>query len=105
LRNESDERAITAARNRSELDQVADEAAKLSHVRPIRGIVADVAGEDDCRRVVSETLNAFGALHILVNNAGRGMRFVSEKFFSTPSKFWQTDPAAWSMIVGTNVND
>jgi len=32
------------------------------------------------------------------------MRFVSESFFDTPTKFWQTDPAAWGMIIDTNVN-
>jgi 3-oxoacyl-[acyl-carrier protein] reductase len=32
------------------------------------------------------------------------MRFVSEKFFDTPTKFWQTDPAVWRMIIDTNVN-
>jgi 3-oxoacyl-[acyl-carrier protein] reductase len=66
--------------------------------------VADVASEEDCRRVVSETMREFGAVHILVNNAGRGMRFVSEKFFDTPTKFWETDPAVWRMIIDTNVN-
>ena len=96
--------AITAARNRNDLDRAAAEAAKLSGPERIRGIVADVADEDDCRRVVGETLDAFGAVHILVNNAGRSMRFVSEQFFSTPTKFWQTDPAVWRMIIDTNVN-
>ena len=32
-------------------------------------IVADVASEDDVRAMLKETLDAFGALHILVNNA------------------------------------
>jgi NAD(P)-dependent dehydrogenase (short-subunit alcohol dehydrogenase family) len=45
-----------------------------------------------------------GTVHILVNNAGRGMRFVSERFFDTPTSFWQTDPAVWRMIIDTNVN-
>jgi NAD(P)-dependent dehydrogenase (short-subunit alcohol dehydrogenase family) len=29
---------------------------------------------------------------------------LSARNSSQPSKFWQTDPAAWSMIVNTNVN-
>lgn len=60
--------------------------------------------EEDCRRLVGEALREFGAVHILVNNAGRGMRFVSERFLDTPTKFWETDPAVWRMIVDTNVN-
>ena len=67
-------------------------------------MLADAASEANCQRVVNETLREFGGVHILVNNAGRGMRFVSEKFFDTPTKFWETDPAVWQMIVATNVN-
>jgi NAD(P)-dependent dehydrogenase (short-subunit alcohol dehydrogenase family) len=95
---------ITAARNRSEIDRVADEAAKIPGAGAVRPMLADVTNEEDARRVVSETLREFGGVHILVNNAGRGMRFVSEKFFDTPTKFWETDPAVWRMIVDTNVN-
>jgi NAD(P)-dependent dehydrogenase (short-subunit alcohol dehydrogenase family) len=95
---------LTAARNRREIDQVAEETAKIPSAGAIRPHVADVASEEDCRRVVSETVREFGAVHILVNNAGRGMRFVSEKFFDTPTKFWETDPAVWKMIIDTNVN-
>jgi NAD(P)-dependent dehydrogenase (short-subunit alcohol dehydrogenase family) len=95
---------LTAARNRREIDQVAEEAAKNPTAGAVRQLLADVASEEGCQRVVSETVREFGGLHILVNNAGRGMRFVSEKFFDTPTKFWETDPAVWQMIIDTNVN-
>jgi NAD(P)-dependent dehydrogenase (short-subunit alcohol dehydrogenase family) len=95
---------LTAARNRREIDLVAEEVAKSPSAGEVRQILADVASEEDCQQVVSETLREFGGVHILVNNAGRGMRFVSEKFFDTPTKFWETDPAVWRMIIDTNVN-
>jgi 3-oxoacyl-[acyl-carrier protein] reductase len=95
---------ITAARTRLELDAVVDGVAKAHPGRTVCALMADVTRDEDCRRVVSETIREFGAVHILVNNAGRGMRFVSESFFDTPTKFWQTDPAAWGMIIDTNVN-
>jgi 3-oxoacyl-[acyl-carrier protein] reductase len=95
---------LTAARNRREIDQVAEEAAQSPAAGKVKQLLADVAREEDCQRVVSETVREFGAVHILVNNAGRGMRFVSEKFFDTPTKFWETDAAVWKMIVDTNVN-
>jgi NAD(P)-dependent dehydrogenase (short-subunit alcohol dehydrogenase family) len=71
--------------------------------RIVRGLTADVTNEEDDLLVVSEAIREFGAIHILVNNAGRGMRFVSENFLGTPTKFWQTDPAVWRMIIDTNV--
>jgi len=95
---------LTAARNPREIDLVAQDAAKSLAAGKVMQLLADVAKEQDCQRVVSETVREFGAVHILVNNAGRGMRFVSEKFFDTPTKFWETDPAVWKMIVDTNVN-
>jgi len=95
---------ITAARTPQEIETVENEGAKIADTGLLRKLVADVTREEDCRLVVSETIREFGSVHILVNNAGRGMRFVSEKFFDTPTKFWQTDPAVWRMILDTNVN-
>jgi len=95
---------ITAARNRWEIDAVVEAASKLPEAGVVRAMLADASSEANCQRVVNETLKEFGGVHILVNNAGRGMRFVSEKFFETPTKFWETDPAVWQLIVATNVN-
>jgi 3-oxoacyl-[acyl-carrier protein] reductase len=95
---------LTAARNRREIDEVSQEAAKTPSAGKVSPRIADVLSEEDCRRIVTETVREFGGVHILVNNAGRGMRFVSENFFDTPTKFWETDPSVWKMIVDTNVN-
>src|SRR5579864_5598424 len=94
---------ITAARGRREIQAVADEA-KILKSGIVRGLTADVTSDEDGRFVVGEALREFGAIHILVNNAGRGMRLVSENFLDTPTKFWQTDPGIWRMIIDTNVN-
>jgi len=94
---------ITAARNPSELQAVAEDAARLG-ARDVIPMTADVATEADCQRVVDDTVSLFGGLHILVNNAGRGMRFVSESFIEKPTRFWQADSTVWKMIIDTNVN-
>jgi NAD(P)-dependent dehydrogenase (short-subunit alcohol dehydrogenase family) len=95
---------ITAARTLQEIETVAKEGVEIPEAVALRMFVADVTSEKDCRFVVTETIREFGSIHILVNNAGRGMRFISEKFFDTPTKFWRTDPAVWRMIIDTNVN-
>jgi len=95
---------ITVARTPQESEAVGNEGAKVAEAGTLRTFVADVTREEDCRLVVSETIREFGAIHILVNNAGRGMRFVSENFFDRPTKFWETDPGIWRMIIDTNVN-
>src|SRR5579885_2774752 len=77
---------VTAAHSRHEIEAVAEEARSFGG------------------GVVGEAMREWGAIHILVNNAGRGMRFVSERFLTTPTKFWETDPDVWRMIIDTNVN-
>lgn len=46
----------------------------------------------------------FGRIDVLVNNAGLGMRAVSERFTTEPTRFWETPPEAWAAIVATNLN-
>ncbi len=38
------------------------------------GVAADVSIKQDCKRIVDETIAAFGAVDILINNAGISMR-------------------------------
>ncbi len=96
--------AITAARESAEVERVAADAAGLGCPRPVLPIAADVTHEADCARAVAETVARFGRLDILVNNAGRGMKYVSESFMSEPTRFWETDPDTWRMVIDTNVN-
>jgi 3-oxoacyl-[acyl-carrier protein] reductase len=95
---------ITAARSRGELESVVNEAAKIPLADIIRALTADVTSAEDAASVAGEAVHEFGSIDILLNNAGRGMRFVSERFLETPTKFWKTDTTAWRMIVDTNVN-
>jgi NAD(P)-dependent dehydrogenase (short-subunit alcohol dehydrogenase family) len=90
----------TAARERSELKHVAAEAPRDT----VAPIIADVTDAQDCAALVGETLRRFGKLDILVNNAGRGMKYVSENFLTEPTRFWETDPETWRLVIDTNVN-
>lgn len=90
----------TAARQVAELEAVAAEAAS-GRVIPL---LVDVTREQDCERAVATAHERFGRLDLLVNNAGRGMKYVSERFLTEPPRFWETDPAIWRMVIDTNVN-
>src|SRR5205823_9030691 len=37
-------------------------------------------------------------------NAGRGMKYVSERFLTEPTRFWEVEPDTWRMVIDTNVN-
>jgi NAD(P)-dependent dehydrogenase (short-subunit alcohol dehydrogenase family) len=93
----------TAVREPQELDAVAAEAGAEAGAGRVVPIVADAGREDDAARLVEETVARFGALHILVNNAGRGMKYVSENFMTEPSRFWEIPPATWRLVIDTNV--
>ncbi|WP_237480808.1 SDR family NAD(P)-dependent oxidoreductase [Lichenibacterium dinghuense] len=90
----------TSARSLAEVEAVAAEASDNAIV-PVR---ADVTREEDCAAAVEVTVARFGRLDVLVNNAGRGMRLVSDDFLTTPTRFWEVGPAVWRDIVDTNVN-
>jgi len=95
---------LTGARNRDLLDQVvADLTAQFGAGRAI-GVLADAADPEDAQRAVTATLEQFGRLDILINNAGRGPREISETFHLEPPRFWETKPEDWAEITRTNIN-
>ena len=63
-------------------------------------VEADVADPGACARAVAETVDRFGSLHILINNAGKGMKGV--RAGSDP--FWKNDTEGWLRLVDTNIN-
>jgi 3-oxoacyl-[acyl-carrier protein] reductase len=90
----------TASRQTAELEALAAEGGE----EQILPILADVTKEEDCARVTAAALARFGRIDVLVNNAARGMRTISETFLSQPTHFWEVDPDAWRLLIDTNVN-
>ncbi len=67
-------RVVIAARNSEKLATLAaDITAQDGRVLAVR---CDVSREEDCRRLVDETVKAFGGIDILVCNAGVSMRAI-----------------------------
>lgn len=76
----------------AEMEQVADELRALG-ARAI-AIACDVRSAADCEALVRSTVEAFGALHILVNNAGIG-------YLMKP--LLETDEADWDAVLDVNL--
>ena len=91
---------VTAAREGPEIDAVASSCGRDRSL----ALLADVTDPAACARVAQETVRRFGRIDVLVNNAGRGMKYVSQNFLTRPTRFWEVDPAVWKLIIDTNVN-
>ncbi len=92
---------ITGARAADELEQVCREAAEIAGPERLKSLRADVTDRQACDRVVAFALDQFGSIYGLINNAGRGMRLISETFNTVPTRFWESDPDAWQAIIDT----
>lgn len=88
---------VTAAREGNEIQEVASLTGGTA-------IQADVTKTVDVEKVIQTALSRHGRIDILVNNAARGMKYVSEDFTTHPALFWNTDPEIWRMIIDTNIN-
>ncbi|MEI4487772.1 SDR family oxidoreductase [Frigidibacter sp. MR17.14] len=64
----------------------------------------DVADPAACVQAHAAAEAALGPVTALVNNAGLGMRLISERFNTEPTRFWEAEPEAWARIIATNVN-
>jgi NAD(P)-dependent dehydrogenase (short-subunit alcohol dehydrogenase family) len=91
---------VTAARERNEIEAV----ASSTNPDQALAILSDVTDPKACEYVVAETVARFGKLDVLVNNAGRGMKYIHPHFFTEAGRFWEADPEAWRMVIDTNVN-
>ncbi len=94
----------TAARERTEIEAVAQEAQQYCGEARVFPVLADVTEPSSCEMVVETATKRFGRLDILVNNAGRGMKYVSSAFLTEPTRLGEVAPKTWRMVIDTNVN-
>jgi NAD(P)-dependent dehydrogenase (short-subunit alcohol dehydrogenase family) len=94
---------ITSARERGELDSTVTEAKTIRGSGELAAFQADVCDYAACEGVVRETITRFGAVHCLVNNAGRGLKSVNPDYVLNPTRFYEHPVEGWREIVTTNV--
>ncbi len=69
-------RLVLAARNAERLSAVADETKKKG--AEDLPVVTDVSRENDCKNLLTLSIEAFGRVDVLINNAGISMRAIFE---------------------------
>ena len=60
----------------------------------VLGVRTDVSRSQDVEALATATLNAFGGVHILCNNAGVG---------GTPGPLWESSLENWQWVLGVNL--
>ncbi|HOO99833.1 MAG TPA: SDR family oxidoreductase [Bacteroidales bacterium] len=65
-------KVMCAARSEEKLVRLVEELKKLGQEASY--VVTDVSRQDDCRILVEKTVQKYGTIHILINNAGISMR-------------------------------
>ena len=66
-----DAKVVMAARSIEKLEQIKAEMPNPANVLCVK---TDVAVEDDCKNLIQKTVETFGRIDVLVNNAGISMR-------------------------------
>lgn len=70
-------RLSLADRNSEQLDAVCNQLKERG--AEVASCVVDVTHEEDCKRFASDTVNAYGRIDVLINNAGISMRALFEE--------------------------
>jgi NAD(P)-dependent dehydrogenase (short-subunit alcohol dehydrogenase family) len=71
----------------------ASEAELRAMGAPVLGVVTDVAKVEDIEALAHKTLETFGAVHLLCNNAGVGV----------VRSVWESTLADWAWVLGVNL--
>ncbi len=67
-------------------------------------VECDVINWRQCQAAIEKTLNRFGALHGLVNNAGIGMQGIGNVLIGKRKRFYEVEADAWRKAVDVNLN-
>ena len=67
-------KVVLAARNEKRLLQITQEL--LDDGSEAISVVTDVSVEEDCKNLIDKTINHFGKIDVLINNAGISMRAI-----------------------------
>ena len=107
-------KALVAAGNRvaaidldasgPEMGQLVADCAAIGAAERLLPVQADITRPQDCASAVEKAAARFGAVHGLVNNAGRGMQDIGPVQVGPRKRFYEVAPDAWSGVIDVNLN-
>jgi NAD(P)-dependent dehydrogenase (short-subunit alcohol dehydrogenase family) len=69
---------------------------------PIKPVAADLAQPASFDQIVAETIQAFGRIDVLINNAGIGQAAIRDDQRRNPIRFWEVTPEQWNRFLTVN---
>ena len=94
-------RVVLADIEQNALDRAVDQLRAAGH--EVRGVVTDVSKPESVEHLARATLDAFGNVHVLCNNAGvNGGRGHDRRVLSEPPAIWEASVQDWRWITGVN---
>ena len=80
---------------------LAEDGVTRERLMPIE---TDVSDAKACASCVESTVDAFGTVHALVNNAGIGLNSVRPDYLTQPVRTSELCPELWDRFVGVNLS-
>ncbi len=85
-----------------ELQQAADEVRHIGGAENVIPLGADVCDPESSSTAVHFTVENFGRLDVLFNNAAIGPQVVAKNPYGDPPKFWELEPFTFIRMVDVN---
>jgi NAD(P)-dependent dehydrogenase (short-subunit alcohol dehydrogenase family) len=92
---------LVTGRSEEKIRRAVEEIKPLN--RQVRGITMDVRSEPETEKAARWVRDEWGALDVLVNNAGIGMRTVNPSFLTRPQPFYKVSAEGFRNVVDTNL--
>lgn len=84
--------------------QAAAEVEGIEGAGRCEGTACDIRELDQCASLVERTIERFGSLDVLVNNAAIGQHYLERRPGTKSLLFHEADPEGWAEVIKTNVN-
>jgi NAD(P)-dependent dehydrogenase (short-subunit alcohol dehydrogenase family) len=92
---------LLTGRSEEKIRRAVEEIKPLN--QQVRGITMDVRSEPETENAARWARDEWGALDVLVNNAGIGMRTVNPSFLTRPQPFYKVSAEGFRNVLDTNL--
>lgn len=97
-------RAALLTPEADELNETVSEIAARHGKDRVLALPYSIDDYAQCERAIAETLDTFGALHGVVNNAALGqLNVIAPGAEDTNCRFYEADPHRWAQVIRVNV--